>query len=66
MIRLLIFSNNYILGFLDTETIDSLLDDIVVDLSLGSGGEGCIKITSSFSLFSFGRIVSLTCEREVN
>jgi len=55
------------LGFLDAKTIDSLLDDIVVDLSLGGGGEGHIKMTSSSSsLFSFGETVSLTRGREVN
>jgi len=52
------------LGFLDAETIDSFLDNVVVDLSSG-GGEGCIKITSS-SLFSFGGTVGLTCESEMN
>jgi len=47
--------------------MDSLFDDIVVDLSLGGGGEGCIKMTSSSSsLFSFGGAVGLTREREVN
>jgi len=41
--------------------MDSLLDDAVVDLSSGSGGEGHIKMTSSSSiLFSCGRIVGLT------
>jgi len=39
-----------------------------VNLLLGGGGEGHIKITSSFSfsLFSFGETISLTCEKEVN
>jgi len=61
-----IFSDNCILGFLDADTIDSLLDDIVVDLSLGGSGEDYIKITSfSSSLFSFGETVGLTCGREV-
>jgi len=55
------------LGFLDAETIDSLLDDAVVDLSSSSGGEGRIKmISSSSSLFSFGGIVGLTRGREIN
>ena len=62
-----ISSDNCMLGFLDAKTIDSLLDDIVVDLSLGGGGEGHIKMTSSSSsLFSFGETVSLTRGREVN
>jgi len=48
------------------DTIDSLLNNVVVDLSFG-GGEGCIKMTSfSFSLFSLGGTVGLTCKREVN
>jgi len=65
--RLSIFSDNCILGFLDANTIDSLLDDIVVDLSLGGGGEDHIKITSfSSSLFSFGKTIGLTHGREVN
>jgi len=56
------------LGFLDAETIDSLLDDAVVDLSSSSGGEGRIKMisSSSSSLFSFGGIVGLTRGREIN
>ena len=59
--------DNCILGFSDAETIDSLLDDIVVDLSLGSGGEDCIKIiSSSFSLFYFWETIGLTREREMN
>jgi len=38
-----------------------------VDLLLGGGGEGYIKITSSSSsLFSFRGIVGLTHGREVN
>jgi len=55
VIRLLISSNNYMLGFSDAETIDLLLDNVVVDLSFG-GREGHIKMTSfSFSsLFSLG------------
>ena len=65
--RLSISSNNYMLGFSDAETIDSLLDDAVVDLSSSSGGEGRIKmISSSSSLFSFGGIVGLTRGREIN
>jgi len=55
------------LGFSDAKTIDSLLDDAVVDLSSSGGGEGCIKmISSSSSLFSFVRIVGLTRRREIN
>jgi len=54
------------LGFSDAEAIDLLLDNVVVDLSFG-GGEGHIKMTSSFSfLFSLGGIVGLTRGREVN
>ena len=54
------------LGFSDAKTIDSLLDNVVVDLSSG-GGEGHIKITSSSSsLFSFGETVGLTCESKMN
>ena len=63
--RLLISSDNYVLGFLDAETIDSLLDNMVVDLSFG-GGEGHIKMTSSSSLFSLRGTVGLTRGREVN
>jgi len=37
-----------------------------MDLSSGGSGEGCIKMTSSFFLFSFGKIVGLTHGREVN
>ena len=66
VMRLLISFDNCMLGFLDAETIDSLLDDIVVNLSLGSGKKSCIKMTSSSSLFSFGETVSLTCERKMN
>jgi len=62
--RLLISSNNCILGFPDAETIDSLLDNVVVDLS-SSSGEEHIKITSSF-LFSFGGTVGLTHGSEIN
>jgi len=67
VMRLLIFSNNCVLGFSDAEAIDSLLNNVVVDLSFG-GGEGRIKMTSSSSssLFSFGGTVSLTHGREVN
>jgi len=50
------------LGFSVTNIIDSSFDDTVVDLSLGSGGEGYIKITSSSSsiLFFFGGILGMT------
>jgi len=66
VIRLLISSDNCVLGFLDAETIDSLLDNMVVDLSFG-GGEGHIKMTSSSSsLFSLRGTVGLTRGREVN
>jgi len=54
------------LGFSDAETIDSLLDDAVVDLLSSGGGEGHIKIISSSSLFSFGGTIGLTCGREMN
>jgi len=54
------------LGFSDAKTIDSLLDDVVVDLLSSGSREGCIKIISSSSLFSFGRTVGLTREREIN
>ena len=67
VMRLLISSDNCMLGFSDAETIDSLLDDTVVDLSSSGGGEGHIKmISSSSSLFSFGGIVGLTRGREIN
>ena len=62
--RLSISSDNCMLGFSDTKTIDSLFDNVVVDLSSGSGKE-CIKITSS-SLFSFGGTVGLTHGSEMN
>jgi len=67
VMRLLISSDNYVLGFLDAETIDSLLDNMVVDLSFG-GGEEHIKMTSSSSssLFSLRGTVGLTRGREVN
>jgi len=49
------------LEFSVADIIDSLFDDIVVDLSLGGGEEGHIKMTSSSSfLFSFERTVGLT------
>jgi len=51
---------------LNAKAIDSLLDNVVVDLSFG-GGEGHIKMTSSSSfLFSLGGTVGLTCGSEVN
>jgi len=65
VMRLSISSDNCMLGFSDAETIDSLLDDAVVDPLSCGGGEGRIKMTSS-SLFSFGGIVSLTHGREMN
>jgi len=66
MMRLLISSDNCMLGFSDAETIDSLLDSVVVDLS-SSGGEGHIKMTSSSSsLFSFWGTVGLTHGSKAN
>jgi len=66
VMRLLISSDNCILGFSDAEAIDSLLDNVVVDLSFG-GRERHIKMTSSFSLlFSLEGTVSLTHGSEVN
>jgi len=67
IIRLLISLIIWLLGFSIADIMDSLFDDIVVDLSSGGGGEGHIKMTSSSSsLFSFGGTVSLTHGREVN
>ena len=66
VMRLSISSDNCILGFLDAEAIDSLLDNVVVDLSFG-GGEGHIKMTSSSSsLFSLGGTIGLTRGSKVN
>jgi len=66
VMRLSISSDSCVLGFLDAETIDLLLDNVVVDLSFGSGEEH-IKITSSSSsLFFLGGTIGLTCGREVN
>ena len=65
VMRLSISSNNCMLEFLDAETIDSLLDDAVVDLLSCGSGEGHIKMTSSSS-FSFGETVGLTRGRETN
>jgi len=48
------------LGFSVADIMDSLFDDIVVDLSSGGGEEGHIKMTSSSVLFSFGGIAGLT------
>jgi len=63
----LISSIIWLLGFSVADIMNSLFDDIVVDLLSGGGREGCIKMTSSFSsLFSFRGTVSLTCGREVN
>jgi len=63
--RLSISSDNYILGFSDAETINSLLDSVVVDFSLCGGRDGCMSMTSSSSsssssLLSLGGFVSLT------
>jgi len=66
IMKLSISSDNCMLGFSDTETIDSLLDDVVVDLLSSGGGEGCIKMISSSSLFSFGKTIGLTCGREMS
>ena len=66
--RLLISSDNCMLGFSDAKTIDLLLDNVVVDLSSVSEEEH-IKITSSSSsssLFSFGRTIGFTCGSEMN
>ena len=66
VMRLSISSDNCVLGFSDAEAIDSLLDNVVVDLLFG-GGEKRIKMTSSsFSLFSLEGTVGLTRGREVN
>jgi len=66
VMRLLISFDNCMLGFSNAETIDLLLNNVVVDLSSVSGEEH-IKITSSSSsLFSFGRTVGLTHENEIN
>ena len=66
VMRLSISSDNCVLGFLNAKAIDSLLDNVVVDLSFG-GGEEHIKMTSSSSfLFSLGGTVGLTCGSEVN
>jgi len=57
--RLLIPLTNWLLGFSDANIINSLLDDTVVDLLTGT--------SSSFSsLFSFGKIIGLTCKRDKN
>jgi len=62
IVRLLTSSVNYMLGFSNAETIDLLLDDIVMDLLSSSGGDGCMSITfSSLSLFSLESFVGLTC-----
>jgi len=66
VMRLLISSDNCMLGFSDAETIDSLFDDAVVDLLSGSGEGGRIKMTSSSSLSSFRGFVGLTRGREMN
>jgi len=39
------------LGFLDAETIDSLLDSVVVDLLSGGGGDEHISTISSLGGF---------------
>jgi len=40
--------------------MDSSFDDTVVDLLSGGGGEGRIKMTSSFVLSFFGEILGIT------
>jgi len=48
-------------GLTVADIIDSLFDDVVVDLSSGDGREGHIKMTSFSSvLFSFGGIIGMT------
>jgi len=55
------------LGFSDAETIDSLLDSVVVNLLLCGGGDGCMSMTfSSLSLLFLGGFVSLTCGMDGN
>jgi len=67
IIRLLISSIIWLLGFSVADIMNLLFDDIVVDLLSGGGREGYIKMTFSFSsLFSFRGTVGLTCGREVN
>jgi len=61
VIRLLTFSDNCILEFSAAKTIDSLLDNVVVDLSLCGGRDGHMSMTFlSSSLLSLGSFVSLT------
>jgi len=65
IIRLLISSTSWLLGFSDANIIDSLLNDIVVNLLSSGSREGHINITS-FSLFFLGEIIGLTHERNKN
>jgi len=58
MMRLSTSFDNCILGFLDAETIDSLLDSVVVDLLSGGGGDEHISTISSF--LSLGSFIGLT------
>ena len=61
IMRLSTSSDNCMLGFSDTKTIDLLLDSVVVDLSSCRGGDGHINMTSSSSsLLSLGAFVGLT------
>ena len=67
VMRLLTSSDNCILGFLDAETINSLLDNVVVNLLSGKGGDKCISMISSLSsLLSLGGFVGLTFEMNRN
>jgi len=55
------------LGFLDAKAIDLLLNNVVVDLLSGRGGDRCISmISSSSSLLSLGDFVGLTCGMDEN
>jgi len=55
------------LGFSDTETIDLLLDNVVVDLSSYGGGDRHMSMTfSSLSLLSLGGFVGLTSGMDEN
>ena len=58
VMRLSTSFDNCMLGFLDAETIDSLLDSVVVDLLLGGGGDEHISTISSF--LSLGGFIGLT------
>jgi len=51
--RLSISSTSWLLGFFDTDIIDSLLDNIVVDLLLGGSKEGYIVMNHLTKTFYF-------------